>query len=126
MQLVLVVDVVFPFIRRKCRLQTIKGDCLGTDSWHGDLVRVSLARNDAVRASVGRGKARLDASPAYKYVCRRLEGRRNVDVGCTMRRCVDWLEPGYFEAKLVQRRCALLTLLCLFEWGAAEHGSGDC
>ena len=120
MQLILVVDVVFPFIRRKCRLQTIKGDCLGTDSWHGDLVRVSLARNDAVRASVWRRKARLDASSAYEYVSRGLEGRRNVDVRCAMRRRVNRLEPGYFESKLIQRSCALLTLLCLFEWGAAE------
>ena len=126
MQLILVVDVVFPFIRRKCRLQTIKGNCLGTNSRHGDLVRVSLARNDAVRASIGRGKARLNASSAYEHVCRRLEGRWNVDVGSTMRRCVDWLEPGYFKAKLVQSRCALLALLCLFKWCAAEQSSRDC
>ena len=120
MQLVLIVDVVCTFIRRKCRLKTIESDCLRTDSWHGNLIRVSLARNDAVRASVWRRKARLDASSAYEYVSRGLEGRRNVDVRCAMRRRVNRLEPGYFESKLIQRSCALLTLLCLFEWGAAE------
>lgn len=49
-----------------------------------------------------------------------------MDVWGAMGRRVNWLEPGYFEAKLIQRCCALLTLLCLFEWGAAEQGSGDC
>ena len=124
--MVFLVDVISTFIRRKCRLKAVKRDCFRTNSRHGDLVRVSLARNDAVRASIGRGKARLDASSAYEHVCRRLEGRWNVDVGSTMRRCVDWLEPGYFEAKLVQSRCALLALLCLFEWCAAEQSSRDC
>ena len=125
MQLVLVVDVVCPFIRRKCRLKTIERDCLRTDSWHGDLTRVSCARNDAVWASVRRRKARLDASSAYKYVRRRLKSRRNMDVRRAMSGCVDWLEPGYLKAQLVQRCRALLTLLRLFEWGIAEQGTGD-
>ena len=123
--MVFLVDVISAFIRRKCRLKAVERDCFGTNSRHGDLVGVTLARDDAVRAGVRRRKARLDASSAYKYVRRRSKSCWNMDVRRAMSGCVDWLEPGYLEAHLVQRRRALLTLLRLFEWGIAEQGTGD-
>ena len=123
--MVFLVDVVGTFIRRKCRLKAVERDCFRTDSWHGDLVGISLARNDAVRAGVGRREARLHASSAYEYVCRRLKSRRDVHIWRAMSGSVDGLKPGNLKAEFVQRCRALRTLLRFFEWGIAEKCSGD-